>query len=373
MRFLHGSDLHLSQADAEYGFSVLDEILSLSFSSGASALVLSGDCFDSFADLKALYPRFKKAVEEAKGDFPVLAVSGNHDLLRGSGDIGRFDFGPRITFVHKALLRLRAAASGGACEFILVPYGADPRGDDPEGSESAEGSGLSGSPKVVVAHGALPELNWLGPESEEGEAKRSSLDSRSILSLSPDYVALGHIHEAQSRRIAGSLFAYPGSARVWRRGESGKRSLLCVEVGAGAPARCEKIELKSPGEYRYLSCELDDSGGIDSAGIESGLAGAGPADWIDLGFSGVAQRETALRQAMDACRASLSSRFRKVDAELASVAFLGEEAESDAAREFRQAWRERRGGLEEAYGAEAALKALQIGLSAIARAQEAGK
>lgn len=362
MRFLHASDLHLSEAEADYGFSVLEELLARCAERRASALVISGDCFDSFADLKALYQRFRKAAEAAPGEFRVLAISGNHDLLRGSGDVGRFDFGQRVDFVHASPRCLRVSGGDGACEFLMLPYGADPR---------AAAAPRGDAPRVLVAHGALPELNWLGPESEEGESKRSSLDSRSLLSLKPDYVALGHIHEAQARRVSGCTFVYPGSARVWRRGEAGKRFAVSVDLAPGSEPACEKVELASAGEYRSLGCELDESGEADLAALEAALAGAGPADWIDLSFSGVAQREAPLRQALDALRASLAMRFRKVDADLGSVAFLGEEADSDAAREFRQAWKSRRTGLEEAYGDEAALKALQIGLSAIARAQEA--
>lgn len=366
MRFLHASDLHLSEAEADYGFAVLEDILRSCRELKAEALVLAGDLFDSYADLEALYRRFRESVEAAGGDFPVLAVAGNHDSLRGPGGLERFDFGPRLSFATSSPLRSMAGRGADPCEFILLPYGSEARGAAPPREEG-------GPPRVVVAHGSLPELNWLGPENEEGEGPRSGLDSHSLLSLEPDYAALGHIHQGQAKAVSGCLFAYPGSARVWRRGEAGPRSALLVSVGGGAPARCEHVALPGAGEYRRIPCPLGDSGAIDEEALEKALEGSSAADWIDLGFIGVAQRELPLRQALESCRASLSAAFRKVDLDADAVAYLGEEGDSGAAREFRQAWKAERQRLEEAYGREAALNALRIGLSAIARAQEAAR
>jgi DNA repair exonuclease SbcCD nuclease subunit len=361
MKFIHAADVHLSEPEEDYGFEALAEILGLCRSRGADALVLAGDLFDSYESLKALYPRFRKELESAP--CPVLAISGNHDLLRGPGDLSRFDFGERVRFVHSAPERSIVDSPSGACEFLLYPYGCPVAPLD---------GGTRGLPRVVVAHGALPELNWLGPESEEGESKRSCLDSRSITSLKPAYVALGHIHDARSGSLGPTLFAYPGSARVWRRGEEGPRTALLARIEGGA-ASCEPLALSSPGEYRRVTVELGESGGIDQAALGRLLGGCGPRDWLSLSFSGVAQREGEFRQAAEACRASLAAAFRKVDADCSEVFYLGDSGDTEAARAFRSAWESERARLEGQYGSEACLKALRIGLCAIADAQEARK
>ncbi len=370
MKFIHVADLHLSETEADYGFHVLTEILGRCGELSVDALLLSGDIFDSYDALKALFPRFRKALEDAEGSFPVLAIAGNHDLPRGSGDLGRFDFGQRLRLAHQAPQRLLLGQGPEACQFLLFPYGSP---IVPLPAAAQDHALATGSPAwtVVLAHGALPELNWLGPEAEGDEARRSSLDSHALRALTPNYVALGHIHEGQSTSIEGCLFAYPGSARVWRRGELGPRRALLVEMQAGRSPRCEPLSLALAGQYRSLRLELDEEGRLPAHAQDTAAEGLGGQDWLSLSISGVAQRESSVKQEAETLRRGLEGRCRKLDIDWEDVFFLGDGGESEAVRAFRRAWVELLPSLEERYGREASLRALRLGLSAISRVQEA--
>ena len=353
MRILHAADLHLSSAEADYGFSVLDEVLSLAApaSPGAeSVLLLSGDVFDSWADLADLYCRFRAAVEAAPPGLSVLVAAGNHDLLGASGDPARYDFGPRVTWAWKEALVVQRDEA----EFILLPYGAL--------LPDAASLPPARKTRIIAAHGAMPEMNWLGPAEEGGTKTRANLDATALVALSPDYTALGHIHDWARQEIEGVPFAYPGSARVWRRGEAGQRAAQRLDLQARGKKSPERVGLKSAGQYRLLEAALAEDGSLDEAGLRKLVSGSSPGDWLDIRLSGLAQREEPLSRQEAALKAGILKGFRKVEISHDEVVFLGEEASSEAAAAFRRAWEGMLPALTEKYGAAAARKALEIGL-----------
>jgi DNA repair exonuclease SbcCD nuclease subunit len=368
MKFVHASDLHLSAAEADYGLAVLAELGSLAQERGARALILSGDLFDTEADLASLYPRFRRELERVSPEVAIVAISGNHDRLRGKGDLGRFDFGKRIAFVHAESAAFRLSGAGGepGLEILAFPYGTDLSAAAFPEPEATQG-------RVLVCHGSVPELNWLGPEAEEGEGPESLLDTGRLLALKPAYVALGHIHQGAERRLGESLFAYPGSCRVWRRGETGPRTALLVSLsaaeGGAARATTEALTLKSAGTYREIGLALDAEGNLPAAELEAIAREAGSADWLDISLSGVAQREEDLNREVEAARERLGTACRRAEINAEGVIFLGQDAGCEAARVYRQRWEAAREALEREHGKEATLRALEVGLEAIYRAR----
>lgn len=358
MKFLHAADLHLSLSEADYGFSVLEELLALSALEGEGVLVLSGDAFDSNEDLMALWKRFRAAAEASRGLRRVLLIAGNHDRLRGSRDPRAFDLGAKIGLAWDEPLVERLEGSQGGAEFVLIPYAC---------AAPALGPPAADRPRVVCAHGSLPELNWIGPPGEEGEERRSTLDGAGLLSLKPVYLALGHVHEGGSAELKGCLAAYPGSARVWRRGEEGPRYARLAEVRPDAPAGGEKRELRSAGRYRQIACALLPGGELRETPALAALESFSAADRVDLRVSGLARTEGELVMMEESLRGEWGGKFRRLDIDHDEAIFLSDPAQGQAAAEFMRAWEAKRAKLEEIHGQDAVMKALGIGLARIAR------
>ncbi|MEM3885440.1 MAG: metallophosphoesterase [Nitrososphaerota archaeon] len=87
MRFLHSSDLHLSERKSETIYA-LAEILNLSKDLYVDVLTLSGDIFDSPEDAEVLRPRLRRMF--SGNNFKIIAIPGNHDfdVYRANLDFG---------------------------------------------------------------------------------------------------------------------------------------------------------------------------------------------------------------------------------------------------------------------------------------------
>jgi DNA repair exonuclease SbcCD nuclease subunit len=357
MAFLHAADLHIRSngAEAGYGLSVFSELVEIASREGGGTLLLSGDVFDSNADFMALYARVRDIAEGATGLERLLILAGNHDKLRGDRGPESFDAGGKTLLAWDAPLSYRL--SDGSAEFLLIPYGCD--------IPAAHARG--GTPLVVAAHGSLPELNWIGP-SEEGEKDRSVLDGSRLRALFPAYIALGHIHEGRSGALGDALAAFPGSATPWRKGETGPRNALLVNIDREGKASARKIELEAAGQFRRIDARLSLDGPFPDEETKASLAEAGKNDWVEVVMAGIARTEADIGKAVDALRRSHEGSVRKLDVDREDLVILERADDGPAAGDFYRAWEAERKRIEELYGKEAALKALEIGLARIARA-----
>ena len=80
-KLLISSDLHLSIQEKEYSLSVLDEIIK--HAENYDALLLLGDTFNTFEDLRELKDIFSQKLENYKKN--VLLLKGNHENLKSKG------------------------------------------------------------------------------------------------------------------------------------------------------------------------------------------------------------------------------------------------------------------------------------------------
>lgn len=226
MRFIHTSDLHLGrklaqmslEPDAEH---VLSQLVDLTKRSGAQALVVAGDIYESPNPSEIAVRQWDRFITRmAKLRVPVLAVSGNHDsgarLAVGSDLIA-------LSGIHIAG-ELRGEIQPVVVEgvnFWLIPFvrPADVRSwaaeqDLDAGSVVNYDTALalvldharslpefSLRPNVCVAHQFVTNSGVSPERSESEHLSLGTLDSVDVRVFDGfDYVALGHIHGPQRMR-----------------------------------------------------------------------------------------------------------------------------------------------------------------------------
>jgi hypothetical protein len=104
--------------------------------------------------------------------------------------------------------------------------------------------------------------------------------------------------------------SYPGSARVWRKGETGPRSVNLVDFGP-AGASVERVVLAAAGQYREISLPLEPDGNL--SGLEKAAAGLSTVDYVLVRLSGVVENEKALRETLARTEGAFAGRVRKLE------------------------------------------------------------
>ncbi len=235
MRFVHTSDLHLGRKLAQMSLErdsehILSQLADLVERSGAQALVVAGDVYESPNPSEVAVRQWDRFITRmAQSRVPVLAVSGNHDsgarlsvgsdiiALSGIHIAGELhgELEPvvvdevnfwLIPFVRPADVRAWAAEldldAGSvinydtALRFVLDHVRAQPE--------------FAARPNVCVAHQFVTN-SGVSPERSDSEhlslGTLDNVDYRAFEGF--DYVALGHIHGPQ--RMGRDEVRYAGS------------------------------------------------------------------------------------------------------------------------------------------------------------------
>lgn len=235
MRFVHTSDLHLGRKLAQMSLErdnecALSQLKDLVVRSGAQALVVAGDVYDSPNPAEAAVRLWDKFITEmSELGVPVLAVSGNHDsgarLAVASNLISRAG----IHIVGELRGEVRPVVVEGV-NFWLIPFvrPADVRAwaqaqeldaGSVVGYESAlrlvcdyirSLPAFAGCPNVCVAHQFITNSGVHPERSDSEQLSLGTLDNvdRSVFE-GFDYVALGHIHGPQ--HVGEETIRYAGS------------------------------------------------------------------------------------------------------------------------------------------------------------------
>ncbi|MEO7423698.1 MAG: metallophosphoesterase, partial [Fibrobacteria bacterium] len=333
-RILHAADLHLSVSEKEYGLEVFAELIETARRERVDYLIFCGDLFNTFADAEKLRADFRRILGTPPFEF--LFLPGNHeDIQRGGGELSRLDWGAATVLHGKPFELLRRDRGGVGVEFLAVPHQEQYSGyaDWPVPAKTAPW-------RIALAHGVVAGMSYRGPDEETGG---SAIDADLFTRFQADYAALGHIHGRRGHFVARSRLAYPGSTRVWRRGESGKRGALLLELpeSAGANAVPDPVflSLASAGEYREYTLPLSLEG--DPGDLETQAKAWGVADYIDLRFTGVVEDERAAAAAADRLLARYGARVRRFEIDRAGVSALPGIASQPIVRRFLEAWRAR--------------------------------
>lgn len=331
-RLLHAADLHLNEEDKEYGLSVFADLLEAARRERADYLVFCGDLFDTFADAERLRADFRRMLGAPAFEF--LWLPGNHEEIRkGGGDLSRLDWGS-ATLLPTLPFSLCCRDRGGArVEFLAIPH-----------QESYAGYGSWQVPpkqarwRVAMAHGSVAGMSYRGPDDEGGAA---ALDPDIFQRFHSDYAALGHIHGRRQETLGAVICAYPGSTRVWRRNENGARGAWLVDLpAAGVLSPPVFVPLAAAGEFRSYALPLSLEGVPPD--IERLASAWGPADHIDLRFTGIVEDETAVAALENSLRARFGARVRRLEIDRDGVSALPGIADQPLARRFLEAWEKRK-------------------------------
>jgi len=340
LKLFHCADLHLSRAERDYGFAVLEELVYHCRRLQADAWVLCGDIFDTHEDALALAPDFHRYLGEL-GDLPLVMIPGNHERSSGKPleSLAPLAQGAAPGFrlaleAPCALLR----PDGLEAELLAVPFQPD-YSAYPEWAVPARERRW----RIGLLHGVVNGLTYTG-QSEESEHAVIEGDLFSRFGL--HYAALGHIHARAEARQGDCLAHYPGSARVWRRGEEGPRQATLVVLD-DAGVRAEPTVLQAAGVFRAVAVTLDERGaplGHDSpqALLESLEAQHGPQDWLRLELSGFVERRTLAEALQRQLERGAAGRFRRFEVELGEGLVEAERLrDHPLVRSFDAQWRPR--------------------------------
>lgn len=329
IELIHAADVHLSAdpREREYSLSVLAAVVERARAGRAAWLVLAGDVFDSFRDAEALRAEFRRLIAPLAGGCEVLVLPGNHEQPeRGAGALRALDLGA-VTLLDGLPFTL---LSRDGLEFLAVPHQADYRGyrDWPVAPKGER-------PRVAVAHGVVNGLSYAGLEEETGG---SALDPDLFQRFGVGYAALGHIHARREEVRDGLHLAYPGSARVWRRGETGERGVNRVALGADGAPRVEFVPLPEAGRYRPLPLPVGFDGTIEEGRLGAGAWGG--RDWVCLELSGIVEDEATVARLEEALQRAHGKRVRRLEIRREGVGVLPGIAGQPLAAKFLRLWRE---------------------------------
>ncbi len=338
LRLFHSADLHLSQAERSYGFSVLEELIYHCRRLQADAWLLCGDVFDSHEDALALAGDFHDYLREL-GALPLLMIPGNHELSGGRAPATLAPLAQGAAPGFRLALRTpyeRLLPPDLDAEFLAVPFQRS-YGEYPEWAPPARERRW----RVGLLHGVVNGMTYTG-QSEEAEHAFIERDLFTRLGL--HYAALGHIHARGEASQGACVAHYPGSGRVWRKGETGPRqATLAVLDDAGV--RTEPVAIQAAGVYRVVQVPLDERGaplGYDSpeALLAALEAGHGPQDWLRVELSGFVARRTEA-EALQRLLQRRAANFRRFDAVLTDIVEAERLRDHPLVRSFDALWRPR--------------------------------
>ena len=331
-KILHTADLHLKRngEDKAYGLAVLDEIIAAANARNVTHLLICGDLFDSFKDFSDLSLKTKLlySFERLNSGCKVFYITGNHENLgKAAGErLSAYNFG-RIKLIAEDV----STFEDSGIEIIAVPF------------QKNYFNLLSSSfPqkrhfRIVMLHG-MDSAVYAGPDEEQEESGFASSQIPDLLlhNAKADYAALGHIHEAREIINNGIIAAYPGSPRVWRKGEKGPRKAIFFETDGKTAGPREEIIIKSAGQYREIPVPINLDGTFSRFVPPqlAGLATQHPDDWFELVFSGAAEDANVFEESKAFFDSLLSDKVRKCTLNSMGMKTFSALADNQTAKRF---------------------------------------
>jgi len=324
MRILHAADLHVATGERDYSLAVLDEIIEIIARERVEILLLAGDVFDTYADAESLRDDVATRLDRLAANCKPFYIPGNHEKLGATErrHIGLLSLGSRMTVTTEVSL----VPISDEVELLLVPHR-----ENYDDYQSWDVPPKKSRLRIAVAHGSVTGLSFLGFGDEEGGG---IIDPDLFVFHSVNYAAMGHIHAGRiQRQASGAVIAYPGSARVWRSGEVGERSVLLLDLSKGIePVR---LPLAAAGQWRSVELPLAQDGSVSPVPT---LMDAGPKDWLEVTLTGVADDDLIRDTAARAVEQAVASRVRRLDIRKSDVMVLAGASEEPVVGLFLDAW-----------------------------------
>lgn len=246
-RLLHTADLHLSSEHPER-WEALEAVTDLAAEWEVDGVLVAGDLLDVARGSAALRARVKGAFERLQ--VPVFVIPGNHD--RAAFAPGQ-DWGSRTHVLADEPACTSDALAG--APVTGIPFPGEPVSLTrilPDVHDAVKES----ASRIVLLHGTLVEAGdpHILSESQEDEGGRYfPCLLEELEALDVDYVALGHYHQPDLRRIGSGFVAYSGSPAPVGSHAWGPRRVVQIELGhdRGEETRVETVELPVPYRDRW--------------------------------------------------------------------------------------------------------------------------
>lgn len=276
MKIAMCADLHLSKTEKAWSLDVLSELVKKA-ESMAAILFIGGDLFDSLDDAIALRNEYAEIIDTSKIEMAVW-IAGNHDIKNFDGalpatSLEHLSFGTKTTLVYDRRSQREGTpinplsyTKNKEFELIAIPYL-----DNPEWYAYASLPEKE-TKRIILAHGTHADI------AVREEAENCLFPQGFEKLFDADFMLLGHIHKT----ITAKTYVYPGSARIWRKGENEKHGFIIYDTQTDA---VEFIELVSGGTYTKINLFIENE--LPKFHID-----AKPYQYIDVDLYGVVQSDS---------------------------------------------------------------------------------
>ncbi len=280
MKLLHLGDLHLGKSLGEYSLAddqkyILDQILQMISDNGVDAVLIAGDVYDRSMPSEAAVNLLDSFISElADRKVKAFIISGNHDSE------SRLEYGSRLFSgmdIHIAsvfsgeLIRRTVEDGSGILNIYMLPFvkASQVKHYYPDsGIETYEDA-----VRTVIEHADIDysERNVLIAHqfvAGKTDPRIAGSEGASVMNVGLvekiscelfkdfDYVALGHLHSAQS--VGYDHIRYSGSPLKYSLSEAfGMKSVPLITIGAGGLTDIELLPLRPRRDLRHITGKLD--------------------------------------------------------------------------------------------------------------------
>ncbi|WP_040512992.1 exonuclease SbcCD subunit D [Gracilibacillus halophilus] len=280
MKILHTGDWHLGKIvhgihmteDQKY---VIDQIIQCVEKEQPDVVIIAGDLYDRSVPPKDAVELLNDALTAicVQQNTPVLAISGNHDSADRLG-FGASLFRGQQLYIHteigQALTPITLEDGAGAIDFYAVPY-----------TEPEEVAAFFEDDHIDTHHKAMERMVqeieatmntnhrniFIGHTFLRGGEETESEERLTVIGGTPyveaelldsfDYVALGHLHQAQ--KITSPHLRYSGSILKYSFSEANhQKSITLLEIDEHQKVECEKIPLHPRRDMRIVEGYFND-------------------------------------------------------------------------------------------------------------------
>ena len=262
MKIIHTSDWHLGQNF--YGYDrtqeqnhALQQIEDLVRQETPDALVVSGDIYDTPQPSSAVQTLFTEAImriHKASPQTEIIITAGNHDS-GAKHEISRVLWETQsvhmIGTINKEDTLEQIIELPGKGFIIAVPYSSERH--IPEGFwqgllDEVEAQNEDGLPVVLMAHLTVSGCDFKGHDNAK-DISVGGIDAVELeeLGVGYDYVALGHIHRAQTIEGSDGRVRYSGTPVPVSFEENYPHTVSVVEIAShGATPMIREIAIDNP-------------------------------------------------------------------------------------------------------------------------------
>ena len=262
MKIIHTSDWHLGQN--LYGYDrtqeqsgALRQIEELVQQETPDALVVSGDIYDTPQPSSAVQTLFTEAImriHKASPQTEIIITAGNHDS-GAKHEISRVLWETQsvhmIGTINKEDTLEQIIELPGKGFIIAVPYSSERH--IPEGFwqgllDEVEAQNEGGLPVVLMAHLTVSGCDFKGHDNAK-DISVGGIDAVELeeLGVGYDYVALGHIHRAQTIEGSDGRVRYSGTPIPVSFDEDYPHTVSVVEIAShGATPMIREIAIDNP-------------------------------------------------------------------------------------------------------------------------------